>query len=31
MARNLAWRAHVDREPAFVALERELRGQFAEL
>jgi NitT/TauT family transport system ATP-binding protein len=31
VARNLAWRPHVDREPAFVALEQEIRARFRTL
>ena len=31
VARNLAWREHVEREPEFVALEQELRGRFKTL
>jgi NitT/TauT family transport system ATP-binding protein len=31
VARNLAWREHVDREPEFVALEQELRARFKAL
>ena len=31
VARNLAWREHVEREPAFVALEQEIRARFKTL
>jgi polar amino acid transport system ATP-binding protein/sulfate transport system ATP-binding protein len=31
VARNLAWREHVEREPQFVALEQEIRGRFRTL
>jgi NitT/TauT family transport system ATP-binding protein len=31
VARNLAWREHVEREPAFVALEQEIRTRFKTL
>ena len=31
VARNLAWREHVEREPEFVALEQELRARFKTL
>jgi len=31
VARNLAWREHVEREPAFVALEQEIRARFRTL